>query len=136
MVDSIFTKIIKGEVPSHRIYEDDKVIAFLDVHPLAPGHTLVVPKTQVDHLWDLDDDTYAYLFETSKHLSLHIRSVLEPARVGLVVEGFGVPHAHLHLVPIENGSDLKKKQDQDSPIDNEALADMARKLAVETNLAV
>lgn len=132
MEDSIFTKIIKGEIPSYKIYEDDKVIAFLDVHPLSEGHTLVVPKVQVDHIWDLDRDTYRYLFGITKRLGTHIRSTLQPARVGMVVEGFGVPHTHIHLVPIEHGNDLKKPQDLASPIDHDALAVVATKLAVES----
>lgn len=128
MEDSIFTKIIKGEIPCHKVYEDDRVIAFLDVHPLREGHTLVVPKKQVDHLWDLDEDTYQYLWAVTKQLGEHIRTVLVPARVGVIVEGFGVPHVHVHLVPIENSEDLKKHQDLSSPIDHESLAAVAGKL--------
>ncbi len=125
MEDSIFTKIINGEIPSYTIYEDDKVIAFLDVHPLKPGHTLVIPKVQIDHLWDLDDDTYSYVWEVSRKLASHIHSVLQPKRVGSIVEGFGVPHAHIHLIPINNGHDLKELQDTNSDIDHTALAKMA-----------
>lgn len=127
--DSIFTKIIKGEISCHKIYEDDSVIAFLDVHPINPGHTLVVPKIQVDHIWDLDDDNYAYLWAISKKIGRHIRQVVGCSRVGIVVEGFGVPHCHVHLIPIYQGNDLKKAQEgKDSPIDHAALAAMAEKL--------
>lgn len=125
MEDSIFTRIIKGEIPCHKIYEDDQVIAFLDVHPLAPGHTLVVPKQQIDHIWDLDDATYGYLWSVAKRLGAHMKDTLSPARVGVTVEGFGVPHVHIHLIPIEHGNDLKKPQDLESDIDHEALATMA-----------
>jgi histidine triad (HIT) family protein len=130
MEDSIFTKIINGEIPCHKVYEDDEVIAFLDVHPMAEGHTLVVPKRQIDHVWDLDRKTYAHLFGVTKRLGKHIRTVLQATRVGLVVEGFGVPHAHIHLIPIEHGDDLKRPQDMSAPIDHESLAAVAEKLAV------
>lgn len=130
MEDSIFTRIIKGEIPSHKVYEDDTVIAFLDVHPLRPGHTLVVPKVQIDHIWDLDDATYQHVWKVAKQLAAHIKQTLHSPRVGVIVEGFGVPHAHVHLIPIEKGDDLKQSQDLDDPIDHEALAAMAEKLAL------
>lgn len=132
MEDSIFTKIIKGEIPNHTVYEDDKVIAFLDVHPLAPGHTLVVPKVQVDHLWDLERDEYAYLMGITRRLGKHLHTVLQPARVGMVVEGFGVPHVHVHLIPINSDEDLKQHQDLAAPIDHDALARMASTVAVSS----
>ena len=130
MEDSIFTKIIRGDIPCHKIYEDDRVIAFLDVHPLAEGHTLVVPKQQIDHLWDMDDAAYEYLWRVVKRLGAHIKMTLSPARVGVVVEGFGVPHVHVHLVPIEHGDDLKKPQDLAGDIDHDALAATAEKLRI------
>ena len=130
MEDSIFTRIIKGEIPSHKVYEDDQVIAFLDVHPLRPGHTLVVPKVQIDHLWELDDETYQYVWMVVKRLGAHIKETLRSPRVGVIVEGFGVPHAHIHLIPIEKGDDLKQVQDTEGEIDHEALAAMAEKLAL------
>lgn len=104
---SVFTKIINGEIPAYKIYEDDKVVAFLDRHPLQEGHTLVVPKCQVDHLWDLDDQTYVYLCQAAQKIAKHIRSTLNCPRVGAVVEGFGVPHAHIHLVPIYERDQLQ-----------------------------
>lgn len=136
MQDSIFTKIIKGEIPSHKIYEDDKVIAFLDVHPLKRGHTLVVPKTQVDHIWDLPRDEYAYLMGITRRLGAHLRKKLHVPRVAMVVEGFGVPHAHVHLIPIENEKDLKRVQDIEKEIDHELLAEVAKELVVDSILAV
>lgn len=126
---SIFTRIINGEIPCHKIYEDEKVIAFLDVHPINPGHTLLVPKIQVDHLWDLMEEDYDYLFKVAKKLAVHIRQTIDCPRVGLVVEGFGVPHVHLHLIPIYQGNDLKKPQEnKDSLIDHDSLAKIAQKL--------
>lgn len=125
---SLFTRIINGEIPAYKIYEDNQVIAFLDRHPLTPGHTLVVPKVQVNHIWELSDDDYVYLWEVIKKIGIHIREVIGSPRVGVVVEGFGVPHVHVHLVPIYHGNDLKKSQNLDAEPDNEALAAMAVRL--------
>ena len=125
---SIFTKIINGEIPAFKIYEDERVIAFLEQHPVTQGHTLVVPKKQIDHIWDLDDDDYEYLWATVKKIGHHIRQVIGSPRVGVIVEGFGVPHTHVHLVPIYEGNDLKKPQDKDIPVDNKALIAMATRL--------
>lgn len=130
MTDSIFTKIINGEIPCHKIYEDDRVIAFLDLHPQNPGHTLVVPKTQVDHLWDLSTDDYDYLWTVVKKVGAHIKKTLEAPRIGVVVEGFGVPHVHVHLVPIYHGEELKKSQDMMADPNHVALAEMAQKLSL------
>ena len=125
---SIFTRIINGEIPAHKIYEDDRVIAILDVHPMSEGHTLVIPKKQVDHIWDLEADDYTYIWEISKKLGLHIRDIINPTRVGVIVEGFGVPHAHVHLIPIYHSNDLKKFQDHNIEPDHEALAKVASML--------
>ncbi len=125
---SIFTRIINGEIPAFKIYEDDRVIAFLDLHPQNEGHTLVVPKIQVDHIWDLSDEDYEYLWQTVKKIGSHIREVIGSPRVGIVVEGFGVPHCHVHLVPIYHGNDLKKQPDLDAEPNNFALAQMAERL--------
>lgn len=130
MQDSIFTKIIKGEVPCHKIYEDDKVIAFLDIHPINPGHTLVVPKKQVDHLWDLDDEDYHYLMSVVKHIAENIRKTLNPPRVGVLVEGFAIAHCHVHIIPFYQGDDVKKHQDLNAEPDHLALSEMAGKLSL------
>lgn len=125
---SIFTMIINGDIPSHKIYEDDRVLAFLEIHPIMEGHTLVVPKKQIDHIWDLDEDDYEYLWSTVKKIGMHIREVIGSPRVGITVEGFGVPHAHVHLMPIYHGNDLKKQQNKDYTPTNEELARIASKL--------
>lgn len=127
---SIFTKIINGEIPCYRIYEDDRVFAFLDTHPINPGHVLVVPKVQLDHIWDLGDDDYQYLMGIVKIIGNHIRDSIGCPRVGMVVEGFGVPHTHVHLIPIYQGNDLKKPQNIDAPIDDASLTAMVDKLAL------
>lgn len=128
MEDSIFTKIINGQIPCHKIYEDDKTIAFLDVHPQTPGHTLVVPKMQVDHIWDLDDNTYQHLMQAAKKLGSHLRKWSDRERIGMVVAGYGVPHVHVHLIPMHSEAELKAPQDLESPIDHDDLAKIAEQL--------
>lgn len=100
---SIFTKIVNGEIPSHKIYEDQKTLAFLDINPVVEGQALVIPKQEVDRLWQLDEETYRAVMETTKKLANHMRSVLQCERVGIVVEGFEVPHAHVRVYPLNHG---------------------------------
>jgi histidine triad (HIT) family protein len=107
MEDSIFTKIIKGEVPAHKVYEDDKTIAFLTIQPVREGHTLVVPKVQVDQYIDLPDEDYDALWRTVKKVAAHIRDITGKERVGVVIKGIDVPHAHVHLIPFNRGESLK-----------------------------
>jgi len=125
MKDSLFTQIINGQIPCHKVYEDDKVIAFLDIHPINPGHTLVVPKKQVDHLWDLDDDDYHYLMSVAKHIAECINETIKPPRVGMLVEGFAIPHCHIHVIPFYQGDDVKKHQDLGAEPNHSELAKMA-----------
>jgi diadenosine tetraphosphate (Ap4A) HIT family hydrolase len=101
MQDSIFTRIIKGEIPGEIIYQDDTSAALLTIQPLSPGHLMVVPKAQVDHLWDLDDSTYHHLFTVVKQMAERLKTAYEYERVGMIVEGFGVPHAHIHVFGYE-----------------------------------
>lgn len=104
---SIFTKIIDREIPSYRVAEDDRFYAFLDINPLAKGHTLAVPKKEVDYLFDLDNETYSGLFNFVKKVSLAIKNRTGCKRVGLIVYGLDVPHAHIHLVPLRGtGNEL------------------------------
>lgn len=130
MAESVFTKIIKGEIPSHKVYEDEQTLAFLDIHPAQPGHTLVVPKVQVDHIWDLDDDTYQRLWATARKVAKRLKAVLQTERIGVRIEGFDVPHAHIHLIPINSGAELKQYGDQSAEPDHAALADLAAKLTL------
>ncbi len=130
MNDSIFTRIIKGEIPCHKVYEDETSFAFLDIHPINPGHILLIPKKEVDHLWELDDETYHHLWDVAKVLSGRIQSTLAPPRVGIVVEGFGVAHAHIHIIPLHKGNDIKKHQDTESTPDHDALGVIAEKLSI------
>ncbi|PCI98836.1 MAG: HIT family protein [Flavobacteriales bacterium] len=105
-MDSIFTKIINKEIPAYIIEENNEFIAFLDVFPLAKGHTLVIPKKQVDYIFDLDEDTYARLWQFTKRISTKVESVIDCKRIGIAVIGLEVPHAHIHLVPINNVEDI------------------------------
>jgi histidine triad (HIT) family protein len=130
MEDSIFTKIIKGEIPCHKVYEDDKTLAFLDIHGAVPGHTLVIPKLQVDHLWDLSDEDYQAVMTTTRKVANRLREVLKPLRVGLKVMGEEVPHAHIHLIPFNAISEYRNSPDGSVEPNHEALADMAKKLAL------
>ncbi|MEQ9265784.1 MAG: HIT family protein [Balneolaceae bacterium] len=97
---SIFTKIIQGEIPCYKIAEDDQHFAFLDINPIAEGHTLVVPKKEVDYIFDLEDETASQLMIFAKKVALAIDESLGTIRTGVIVEGLEVPHAHIHLVPI------------------------------------
>lgn len=97
---SIFTKIIQGDIPCYKIAEDDNYFAFLDINPVSEGHTLCVPKKEVDYLFDLDEETLGGLMHFSKKVALGIDEALETVRTGVIVEGLEVPHAHVHLVPI------------------------------------
>lgn len=99
-MSSVFTKIINGEIPCYKIYEDDKTFAFLDIHPETMGHTLVVPKTEVDRIYDLEDEDFQALMDTVKKISRHMEKVLG-ARIIWKVVGTDVPHAHVHLMPLD-----------------------------------
>ncbi|MDB4534738.1 HIT family protein [Vicingaceae bacterium] len=105
-MDSIFTKIINREIPAYIIDENDDFIAFLDVFPLAKGHTLVIPKKQVDYIFDLDEETHAELWKFAKRISVKVNSAIDCKRVGVAVIGLEVPHAHIHLVPLNNVEDI------------------------------
>lgn len=121
---SIFTRIIRGEIPCYRIAEDDRFIAFLDIRPLKPGHTLVVPKEEIDYLFDLDEKTLADMMLFSQKVARAIKEVVECNRIGVAVLGLEVPHAHIHLVPITRESDLRFSNPRASvsPEENERLA--------------
>ncbi len=97
---SIFTKIIKGEIPCYKIAEDDNFFAFLDINPNAKGHTLCIPKKEVDKIMDLDEDTYMGLMAFSRKVGKAIETALDCKRVGITVIGLEVPHAHVHLIPL------------------------------------
>ena len=103
---SIFTKIINREIPSYTVAEDDRFIAFLDINPLSVGHTLVVPKKEIDYFFDVDEDTLSSMMVFSKKVASAIQKSVKCKRVGVAVIGFEVPHAHLHLVPMNHMGDI------------------------------
>jgi histidine triad (HIT) family protein len=103
---SIFSRIVSGEIPSYKIAESDDFFAFLDINPLAKGHTLVIPKKEVDYIFDVDDDLYKELFGFAKQVGKAIESVIACKRIGIIVFGLDVPHAHVHLIPINKSSDM------------------------------
>jgi len=128
MADSVFTKIIKGEIPAYKIYENELTLAFLDSHPKQPGHVLVISKKETDHLWDLPDEDYFAVMGTSRKVANRLREVLHPARIAMQVEGLGVPHAHVHIFPFATPEEFHAVGRMDKPPDNAALKAMAEKL--------
>lgn len=131
MQDSIFTRIIKGEIPSYKVYEDDKTYAFLDIHPLSEGHVLVVPKYQAMFIWDLPTEEYQALMATVQKVGKRLKEVLEAPYVGVEVIGVDVPHAHVHVVPFSQPSDLHHSAPASDEPDHELLSRIAQKIAFE-----
>lgn len=109
-MSSIFTKIINGEIPAYKIAENENFIAFLDVFPLAKGHTLVIPKKEIDYIFNLDDNTLSELMIFSKQVAKKVEQAIPCKRIGVAVIGLEVPHTHIHLVPINNVSDIDFSQ--------------------------
>lgn len=129
-MSSIFTKIINGEISSYKIAENDKFLAFLDVNPNAKGHTLCIPKTEINKFFDIDDELYLELMRFSKNIAKALEKTVACKRVGMAVIGLEVPHAHVHLIPL-NDIDEMRFQNKVSmkPHEFEALA-----LAIQSNL--
>ena len=123
---SIFTQIIDGQIPSHKLREDDRFLAFLDIRPIRTGHALVIPKVEVDELFDLDDSLLGDLFVFAKPVAAAIKQVSGAARVGVAVVGVEVPHAHVHLVPLDDVNDIDFRRA--SPADQDALAATAERI--------
>jgi histidine triad (HIT) family protein len=129
MIESIFTKIINGEIPCHKIYEDDKTLAFMDIHPVAEGHVLVVSKVQVPYVWDLESEDYTALMATVQKVGRRLREVIAKPYVGVMVVGADVPHAHVHVVPFTETYELKRTlETATAETDDAALAALAKKL--------
>ncbi len=114
---SIFTRIVNGEIPCHKIAETEEFFAFLDVFPCAPGHTLVIPKQEIDYIFDLDDALYKGLMKFSKTVAIAVEKAITCKRIGIAVVGLEVPHAHVHLIPMNSMADMnfnnKLKMSQD-----------------------
>jgi len=125
---SIFSKIINGEIPSYKVAEDEQFYAFLDIRPLAKGHTLVIPKQEVDYIFDLEDALLADMIKFSKKLGLAIEKVVPCKRMGMTVLGLEVPHAHIHLVPINSVYDIDFKKPA-VEMSTDEFVELARKIA-------
>ena len=124
---SIFSRIVAGEIPSHKVAEDDDFFAFLDINPVAIGHTLVVPKKEIDYIFDIEDSLLSRMMIFAKRVARAQKTVIPCKRVGLAVMGLEVPHAHIHLIPIQKESDMYfggKKME----ISQEQLAEIALKI--------
>ena len=125
---SIFTRIVNGEIPSYKVAEDDNYYAFLDINPLAAGHTLVIPKHEVDYIFDLETEEYAGLWKFAQKVAKAIDSAIPCKRVGVAVLGMEVPHAHIHLVPLQSEGDLDFRKEKQQLSSDEFIA-IAGKIA-------
>jgi len=125
---SIFTKIINGEIPCYKVAENEHCLAFLDIMPRTKGHTLVVPKKEVDQLFDLPEADYNELMQFAKQIAIAIKSVVPCKRVGVAVIGLEVPHAHIHLIPLENAEDMVFQKPH-VPVDAEEMKAIAKAIS-------
>jgi histidine triad (HIT) family protein len=129
MDDCVFCKIIKGEIEAAKIWENEKFFAFLDIKPVNPGHTLLLPKKHIDYIFDVEEPLYSELFQAAKKLSRPIKNAVGSRRIGVSIEGFGVPHAHIHLVPINKGYELDPNKAK--PATTKELNEVAEKIKKE-----
>lgn len=127
-MDSIFTRIIRGEIPAHRVYEDDDYLAFLDIHPIQTGHTLLVTKKQVEQFTDLSERDFKNLMGKAHELAQHMQKVLGCKRVVVRLEGFDVPHVHVHLIPCNHEHDSFRAGRENEEPDHDALRKTTEKL--------
>ena len=125
-IDCIFCKIVKGEIPAVKIFEDKKYFAFLDVNPINSGHTLLIPKKHTEYLFDLKDNEYSELMLKVKSFAKLLKNKLKSKKIGLIIEGFGVLHVHIHLVPINSMGELNQKRTK--PVNKEELNKIAKKI--------
>lgn len=123
---SLFTRIIDGEIPCHKICEDDNYLAFLDIRPINPGHALVIPKKEIDYIFDVDDDLLGGMMVFAKKVARAIEKEVDCQRVGIMVAGLEVPHAHIHLIPIHKIPDLNFANAK--PAENDDLAKVAERI--------
>jgi len=129
-METIFTKIIKGEIPSYKVAENDDFYAFLDINPLAEGHTLVVPKQAVDYVFDIDDQTLGNMMIFAKKVAIAIKKTIPCKRVGVAIIGLEVPHAHIHLVPINEIQDISFQKEK-LKLSSERFAEIAEMIGGE-----
>lgn len=134
-MSTIFTKIVNGEIPSYKIAEDENYFAFLDINPLAKGHTLVIPKKEIDYIFDIDDELLMGMIVFAKKIALALEKVVECKRIGVAVLGLEVPHAHIHLVPI-NGIydiDFSKPKLEFTPVEFEEISQNIRETLLSSS---
>jgi histidine triad (HIT) family protein len=127
---TIFSKIISGEIPCYKIAENDDFLAFLDINPLSIGHTLVIPKLEIDYIFDLEDDILGRMMSFSKNVARKLKSNVECKRIGVCVIGLEVPHAHIHLIPINSVSDMNFQRPK-LVLDSESLSQIRDKITEE-----
>lgn len=125
-MSSIFSRIVQGQIPCHKILENEEFLAFLDVKPINPGHTLVIPKKEIDYIFDLEDNLLGKLMIFSKKVALMLKKEISCKRIGIMVAGLEVPHAHVHLVPMNALGDLNFARAK--PASNDELAKIAEKI--------
>lgn len=126
-METIFTKIVNGDIPAYKVAENDRFLAFLDINPLRKGHTLVIPKVQVDYIFDLEDDLLGDLMKFAKEVAKKIEAKFECKRIGVTVIGLEVPHAHIHLIPIDSVTDMDFSKTKMS-LSQEELAEIASEI--------
>lgn len=127
---SIFTKIVNGEIPAYKVAEDEKFLAFLDISPVAKGHTLVIPKKEVDDLFDLEDELYSGLQLFAKKVASGLKKAVPCIKVGMLVLGLEVPHAHIHLIPMQSEADVLNFSQKIKMTEEEFVA-LSKKIAQE-----
>lgn len=132
MENCILCKIITGDVPSHRVYEDEKTLAIMDIHPIQPGHVLVFTKEHAEAFEQLEEDEFADLMRSVHKVANRLKSILNPPKVGVLIEGFDVPHVHVKVLPIKNEVELRHIPNMQGEPDHEALTEMATKLAISS----
>lgn len=129
---SVFSKIVAGQIPSYKVAEDDNFYAFLDINPLVEGHTLVIPKKEVDYIFDLDSDTYSGLWAFASKVAKALERAVPCKRVGVAVLGMEVPHTHIHLVPLQTEGDLDFRKEK-KQLSQERFTEIAVSIAAEYN---
>jgi len=128
MQDSIFTKIIKGEIPAYKIFENEDCLAFLDIHPIQPGHTLVIPKKQIEFVWELQNEDYIKLMNAVKLVANRLKELMDTRYVGMQVVGLDVPHAHVSVIPFNTIEEFRAFQDMSRQPDESYFEKLANKL--------
>lgn len=125
-MDCVFCKIIKGDIPSFKVWEDEQFFAFLDINPMAEGHTLLIPKEHVSYIFDYDDPSYSEIFQAAKIISKRLKILTKAKKIGMAIEGISNDHLHIHLVPVNSANDLDPNKAKSA--DMKELKEFAEKL--------